>query len=200
MLGSEATDPVAACAIDAPLGPNSKAVDKMAMADGAVKIDENFMTLPQIRNGNIVPTRACYHEARIGLAMFKKISANHSPPAGGRDSGRYRAKQTSATIWEYAPNPLPMLPRRTSSPRRHGLHVRREIRYLLHLPDLNDLAVRGGAAFRPGDRLLTRGNKRVVRRIHLAMSSQWPACAGALPVRATRASTLRRNPPSKRSA
>jgi hypothetical protein len=89
MPGSEAAEPVAVCAATAPLG-HSRAVDRIA-TDSAVKIDDNLMTLSQIRDGNIIPTSACYHEAQIGLAALKK----YLPTTCRRRGGRMR---TSATI------------------------------------------------------------------------------------------------------
>jgi hypothetical protein len=47
MPGSGAAVPVAFCAATASPAANSNAVDKIAKADGAIKIDDNLMTLPR---------------------------------------------------------------------------------------------------------------------------------------------------------
>jgi len=80
MLGSEVAKPVAVCDIAVPLGPHNNAVDRMATAEGATKLDDNLMTCPsQIRDGNAVPIVARYHTFRIGPPRIEKISADDSP-------------------------------------------------------------------------------------------------------------------------
>jgi hypothetical protein len=43
MLGSE--EPVAVCDTAVPVAPHSNAADKMATAEGVIKIDDNLMTM-----------------------------------------------------------------------------------------------------------------------------------------------------------
>jgi hypothetical protein len=60
-------------------GPHSKTVDKTATAEGAIKLDGNLMTCPQMRDGNAVPISARYHTFRIRPPSGEKISADDSP-------------------------------------------------------------------------------------------------------------------------
>jgi hypothetical protein len=43
--GSEAPEPVAVCDTAVPLRPHTNAADKMAIAEGATMLDEEFMTV-----------------------------------------------------------------------------------------------------------------------------------------------------------
>ncbi len=59
MLGSGAAEPVAVCDIAAPL---SNVVDRMAIAEGATKLDNDLMIISgQIQDGLSVPMRTRYH-------------------------------------------------------------------------------------------------------------------------------------------
>jgi hypothetical protein len=61
MLGSRVAESVAACDTAVPLRPHSNAVDKMATAEGATRIDDNLMTMSfQIQDGQAVRW-AWYH-------------------------------------------------------------------------------------------------------------------------------------------
>ena len=55
-LGSWVAEPVAVCDIAVPLGPHNNAVDRIATAEGAAKLDDNLMTSPP-KSGTEMPSR-----------------------------------------------------------------------------------------------------------------------------------------------
>jgi hypothetical protein len=58
MLGSGAAAPVAVSDIAVPLWLHSNAVDRIAIAEGATKLDNDLMTISdQIQDGHSVPVR-----------------------------------------------------------------------------------------------------------------------------------------------
>jgi hypothetical protein len=69
MEGSGAAEPGAVC--DA-AGPHNKTADKTATAEGAIKLDDNLMTFPPMRDGNARPVSARYHTLRIGPRASKR--------------------------------------------------------------------------------------------------------------------------------
>ena len=76
MLGSGAAEPVAACDTAVQLGLHSNAIDKIATAKGAAKLEDNLITCAPVRDGNAVPVSARYHNFRIGPVRVEKISAD----------------------------------------------------------------------------------------------------------------------------
>jgi hypothetical protein len=87
MLGS--VEPVAVCDTAVPLRPHSNAVDKMATAEGATKIDDHLMTMSFPNPGrNAVPMRARYHVFRIELPRVENISANDFRHGGRENADR----------------------------------------------------------------------------------------------------------------
>src|SRR5882672_2317684 len=62
MLGSWAAEPVAVCDVAVPLRLHSNAVDRIAIAESATKLDDDLMTISrQIQDGHSVPMRTRYH-------------------------------------------------------------------------------------------------------------------------------------------
>ena len=58
MLGSGAAAPVSGCDIAVPLRLHSNAVDRIAIAEGATKLDDDLMIISdQIQDGHSVPMR-----------------------------------------------------------------------------------------------------------------------------------------------
>ncbi len=55
--GSEAAEPVWVCDIAVPLGPHGNAVDRIARAEGAAKLDDNLTTCPLPKAGTGMPSR-----------------------------------------------------------------------------------------------------------------------------------------------
>ena len=85
MPGSGAAAPVAVCAIAVPLRLHSNAVDRIAIAEGATKLDDDLMIISdQIQDGHSVPMRRRYHTylmAKISkCGLVEKISADDPPP------------------------------------------------------------------------------------------------------------------------
>jgi hypothetical protein len=56
-LGIEVEEPVVVSDIAAPLGAHSNAVDRIATAEGARKLDDNLMTISLPNPGRDVPSR-----------------------------------------------------------------------------------------------------------------------------------------------
>jgi hypothetical protein len=86
MLGSGAVEPDAVCDTAVPLGPHSNAVDKIATAEGAAKLDGNLMTCPPIREGNAVPISERIIHSETGHRGSKKylpMTRHHKAVAPG---------------------------------------------------------------------------------------------------------------------
>jgi hypothetical protein len=108
MLGSEVAKPVAVCDIAVPLGPHNNAVDRMATAEGATKLDDNLMTCPsQIRDGNAVPRVARYHTFRIGPPRIEKLSADDSPSTWPQENADRSLKAVAKLVLAQRPAQMP---------------------------------------------------------------------------------------------
>jgi hypothetical protein len=85
MLGSGAAEPVAVCDIAVPLRLHSNAVDRIAIAEGATKLDNDLMIISgQIQDGHSVPMRTRYYtystsKFRIWPLGIETISGDDPP-------------------------------------------------------------------------------------------------------------------------
>jgi len=80
MLGSEAAAPVAVCDMASPVWPHSNAIDKIATADRAAKLDDNLMAYPP-KSGTQMPPRHGFTIAYIPNRASPgwNISADNAP-------------------------------------------------------------------------------------------------------------------------
>ena len=81
MLGSGAAEPAAVCDIAVPLRLHSNAVDRIAIAEGATKLDDGLMIISdQIQDGHSVPMRTySTSKFRIWPLGIETISGDDPP-------------------------------------------------------------------------------------------------------------------------
>ena len=73
-------EPVAVCDIAVPLRLHSNAVDRIAIAEGAAKLDDDLMIISrQIQDGHCVPMRTRYHTFQVPTHLDFAIGQTCAP-------------------------------------------------------------------------------------------------------------------------
>jgi hypothetical protein len=121
MLGSGAAEPVAVCDIAVSLRLHSNAVDRIAIAEGATKLDNDLMIISgQIQDGHSVPMRTRYHtystsKFRIWPLGVETISGD-DPPSTDSSPARDQPRavlfwaRSGSRSWSLVPFQLPLSP------------------------------------------------------------------------------------------
>jgi hypothetical protein len=83
MLGSDVAAPVAVCDTAAPLRPHRNVVDRMAIAEGTTKLNEDFMTIPSQKGLTCRPDANGITHIQLAkiseFGLVEKISADDPP-------------------------------------------------------------------------------------------------------------------------
>jgi hypothetical protein len=95
MPGSGAAEPVAVCDIAVPLGPHNNAVDRIATAEGATKLDDSLMTCPP-KSGTELPSR--YLHGTIHSEFGNRGSKRYLPMTGDRHGGQENADRSLKAV------------------------------------------------------------------------------------------------------